>query len=373
MYLFGLICVFLYPILLAVSLGKYRAIYDVLFGLTIVIFASLLFSSRVYFLSESDDMIRYYSSYLQAGSYDYLQYMKIVNREWVYISSDWLTYQVFGVINPRIYLFLKSLTFNGIFVFALFKIFKQQRYRLFIILAIVTVPSIGIHTQLVRQLLGFAIFLLAIGFPGKSKHVLFLILSIGVHKVSIIYFILLWSYPFFKRFIFNNTFLFLALILCLFLGRLINIDMIVEILQSIPEIGKKANFITMVEIDRIKFGITSLIVILLCFFNAVKLDRILLVITEKEMRLFYVLMLLLLGTLILSSINVLAERFIGFVVIFFPWFFIIAIDVYFKKSQRKFLTAVFLCFAVIFFNKFVTGEYSASSIFNGELVLLSKK
>lgn len=367
MYELGLFFLLFFPLLLFISLGKYTKKTDVLITAIIVVFSSIMFSSRVHFLVDADDLIRYYDAYIQARSYGLFDYIKIINREWFYVGFNWLLYQVLGDISSHLYLFITSLAFNIFLATALFKIFNKKRYKLFVIMSILFIPVIGMHTQLVRQALAFTMLMMTIASSKTYTKVIFFILAIGVHKVTIIFYLILWSYKFCYRTILNPLILFLIPACCFVLGQYIEISNIVSLLQLIPGIGNKALYLSNIELSPLHLGAVSIVSILLYLLVVIKINVILPSLSEQEKKLLYVIFFILSFSLFFSFFSQISTRFIFLFLIFLPWFSVLCIQIYVKKCNEKAFLAMIYCFLILLFTRNLTLKYSGFSLFNGEL------
>jgi len=362
MYELGLLYLVLFPLFLFISLGKYKiAIVFIVF----IVFLSILFSSRTYFITASDDIFRYYHSYLRARDYSLFQYIDYIDREIIYTAGNWFAYQIFGHISPRFYLFITSLTFNCFMMLALVKIFKNNKYKLFIVFAILSTPVMVGQTQLVRQLLSFAIFLLAFSYPNRIAQVLLFVFALGIHKVSIIFFCVLWSYKWVGKLILTPFVLIVGVIIAFIIGRLLNINSIIDFLVIIPFIGDKAYFLVGIDITPLRFGVTSLFSLFCFLFIAFRINKI--SFCDEERKLFYVMFFILFASLIFSFVEAVSARFFYYFYGFLPWFYIIFIQSYFKsKNQKILITFLFLFLVLLFFRESIN-KYTGFTLFNGEL------
>ena len=162
--------------------------------------------------------------------------------------------------------------------------------------------------------------------------------------------------------------LFITPVVCLVLGLSLNMDSLISMLQSFPIIGGKANYLKFGYSEVLRIGILGSVAILLFLLSAVKIDKVLIMNSKKENKLYYVLFFILSGCLLFISTKALSERFFYLFLVFLPWYFVITLKAYVKPEQRTLLLAFFFCMMVAVFYRAVTAKYSGFNLFNGEMV-----
>ena len=152
----------------------------------LILLASLTASSRLIGETYSDDLIRYYNSYLDAGVYSFMDYLALNSRELAFQSLNWLLYQLMGDFGIRNFLFIFCFIICSLTSIVIYKVTPEE-YRIICILLCLLTPSFLLFsTQLIRQTLAVALFFNYVVMKRKGKY-LFLIASIAIHYVVLLF------------------------------------------------------------------------------------------------------------------------------------------------------------------------------------------
>ncbi|MDF2155717.1 EpsG family protein [Vibrio sp. CAU 1672] len=162
---------------------------DVFFVLIISVLASYIGSTRNVFQTDSDDLIRYYASYLE------LSRGLVLDREVVFQLFNYFIYKNFGDITPQTYLFLVTLPKNILFCILLTKLRRDNSDFGYLIAALcVLFPlNILVGTQLIRQQFAIILFIYGYLFCGLRRSLLITVFASSIHTLVIPFFIVTFS------------------------------------------------------------------------------------------------------------------------------------------------------------------------------------
>ncbi|MBO1500796.1 EpsG family protein [Serratia proteamaculans] len=232
-FYFSLSLLVIFPTFFA---NRYLRVYLSIFA---IICGCIIFSSRGYFLSTSDDFAHYYSAYqelLKGGSI--AQYSQGI--EFLISLYFKITIILFGELKPTALFFLVS--FFSCFTFYVW----LEKYGLdqlegtkksLCVASCIGFFMFALSTQLMRQMIAtpFLLFALSYGLKNK-KGIISMILAIGGHLSSLPIYVVLkifLSENRKKKFITLGLFLFFGLLFSLLLSQL-------SILFNIPVVGELA-------------------------------------------------------------------------------------------------------------------------------------
>lgn len=298
------------------------------------------------------DLINYIDFYENAGKYNYFDYLKLEDKEYLFFSINYLSYHILG----GSFLFYIIL-FTGICYFLIFYAIRildqhlklgKQAYLLAIMVAVLFPNIFGLSAHLMRQFFAMSlilVFLVKNIFEGDKRSLLFFIMAVTIHTSSIFFGIAF--IPFInKKLSLKLTLFFLVFII----GLSLFFANFSSLLEELPVIGygvtrfmNRENAIWETE----NLGILSLlfqvIVLGLMYFGINKIYKIQNIMLHK---LYYITLFLVI--FILSNYNntEIAARFNFYIYILFPIAFYFLHTV-FNVTEKK--SAFFLNLFLFFF------------------------
>lgn len=352
------------------------------FEVCMLFLISVIASSRGFFITQSDDMLRYYDAYLLASKYNFIDYLFITEREPFFELYTWLISNLISDQMP-VNAFCFFLVFPTVtFLYIFYKKLSRGNPS-FAFMCLLTPNLLLIETQLVRQAMGYAIFMFAITRERRNLKLILFFLAVMVHATSFV-FVLIWLFGnkviiplarYSRGFIFFPTIIFSFI-----LGTLIkkHYATIVDVFISIPYIGYKANYLKLLEFDSMEFSILikifflSLAMLLsIVFFNynskCISENKINIHVGDERLITFIFLMACL--VLLFSGMNQLAERFFSLIysslpVIFLNFLFYFKMKLYQAKIVKLFIILFFVAYFLVNATKAVDTPFP---MFNGFL------
>ncbi|MGO3643647.1 MAG: EpsG family protein [Pseudoalteromonas sp.] len=156
--------------------------------------ASFVCASRSVFISPSDDLIRYYDSFLRLSNGYFNNYNGV---EPLFYLISCIIHFIFGEIEPKTLLFIYALITNVILAYAIYRLVGKESSAFVIFCVLFSTPYLFTSGQLIRQVMSIAIFLLYLTSNKKLRLTLF-VMSIFTHYASIILFFLYYLVTKFK-------------------------------------------------------------------------------------------------------------------------------------------------------------------------------
>ncbi|WP_319437886.1 EpsG family protein [Vibrio cholerae] len=269
-FLFNLSCI-LFFILLLLSSCKVEKHAKIAIELISIVMVMLIASSRVFFQTDSDDMIRYYESYVMASQLDYLDYIGFYRREIFFESFNWLIANFSsGSLNVNQYTFI-LISPTVLFGYVFFKRVAPDNNISVAFLCMLMPGLLLVETQLVRQAMSFFVFLYAMSVNRIRYKYMFLLISIMIHLTSFIY-IIFWILgtkfliPFFK--VTKGKFTFLCICICFGIGIGSNVYYleIINFFAGLPFVDYKISYLLSANFETFSIGKLYLIFCLLLSF-----------------------------------------------------------------------------------------------------------
>lgn len=242
-----------------VSVCKLEKNTELFLEFSFILVILLTASSREFFQTDSDDMIRYYESYIVAAKSDYLEYINIYGREPLFETFNWFVARLtLGVLNVNQYTFIIVLP-TVFFGYIFYKTITPNNNISIALLCLLVPGLMLIETQLVRQTMGYFIFLYSMTISRRSYKTLLIFIAVMIHATTI-FFALIWYFS--DRFLIKffratkGIFVLPIFISCYLIGLKItdHYQTIVAKMASLPFIGFKADFLLMVELVPIVFA-----------------------------------------------------------------------------------------------------------------------
>ncbi|MFQ2286668.1 EpsG family protein [Aeromonas dhakensis] len=271
MFLIFILSSILFFILSFLSVCKVEKSAKIYLDFLCLLIIILTASSREFFQTESDDMIRYYESYINASESGYFEYLDIYGREALFESFNWIVAWVTaGALNVNQYAFI-IISPTVLFCYLFYKRISPNENASIAFLCLLIPGLMLMETQLVRQTMGFFLFLYAMTMSRYFHRILFILAALMIHSTTII-FVILWFFSerilirFFK--FTKGYFAFPILLLCYFIGLLLSryYSELVVMMTDLPFIGFKANFLLMLDLMPLVFAKLYIVYfILVCF------------------------------------------------------------------------------------------------------------
>ncbi len=290
---------------------------------SIVVLVSLTASSRMIGETYSDDLSRYYDSFLAAGKYGFFEYLQLNNREFAFQSLNWLLFQIFGDLGIRNFLFIFSFLISSLASLVIYRI-SPPEYRIVCILLCLLTPSyLLFSTQLVRQTLAIILFFCFATTKGKYKY-LYLIFAIAIHYVVLTFllpFILINKYKKFL-FVYKGALTIIVSLFFLYLSGFVahNYSVIIKLITELPVVGDKALYLLYIDRQKTTVGsvfIASIFLFYSLFFFISKEKQ-----ENYEFSNFLVFYFIFISVVFLFfNFKPLSERFSPYITIFFPVLF----------------------------------------------------
>ncbi|MBO2661847.1 MULTISPECIES: EpsG family protein [Shewanella] len=382
-YLFILSCI-LFFCLLFLSVCKIEKNIQRFLEFFFILIILITASSREFFQTNSDDMIRYYDSYLVAAKSDYLQYIYIYGREFLFETFNWfIAWITSGVLNVNQYTFLIILP-TICFSYFFYKTITPNENVSIALLCLLVPGLMLIETQLVRQTMGYFIFLYSMTISRRSYKILLILAAIMIHATTF-FLALIWYFSdkllikFFRTT--KGIFVLPFFISCYLIGlKLTNhYQTIVANMASLPFIGFKADFL--LTIDLVPFVFAKLYFVffaLVCFICTIVFSfkndmsvttnrKIVFNLNElqvKHLTFSYALCCLI---LLFSFIGQLVDRFIVLTFSSFPIFIIYFLSAIKIKKVKSVSFYPWIVFVFFLYYIFMLLQSSHFSLFNGSL------
>lgn len=226
---------------------------------------SLMASSRVLFLDQSDDLIRYYQAYSSININDINAFINISNRELLFQYYNVAIYYFFGELSARVYLFLMVLPTSFFYVCSLFKVKNIFGVPTYLVIFSIFAPAVLMHdSQLIRQAMSMSILFLALLVENKKIKWFLVFLSFGIHAVSIVFYLLYRV----VYFIFSKGLIkpFLIIIAFLVVSGSFLLKKVLSLLEVIPFISGKLGFILNIPINYVTSPIYVVSIFSVLFF-----------------------------------------------------------------------------------------------------------
>ncbi|NRB25030.1 EpsG family protein [Shewanella sp.] len=339
---------------------------NVVFTVFFVILSSILVSSRALFEINSDDMIRYYDTYLYIRDVEY----SFVREPIFYIYNYILNLIFFDTLSPRGLLLIYALTINSLFAISIYKLVKREYFWLCLFCVFTATPFLFTSGQLIRQTISLALFLCYVGFKDESKvkSYIFLILALLVHYVTALIFVF---YIFLEKKPLNRK-LVLTLLACSIViggifesvGTKLFYDNIM-ILDFGFMTKKIQYYLIMLEQGEVEGGIS---VVKLIFTSLIFVYFF----SQKEKNKFFILsqMMAILVSIsfVFSGIDTLSRRFFIYYSLIAPIYIPYVIEMFSVKSKIL-IRFVFISFFMLLLIKSSVSKPSGFSLFSGSLSL----
>lgn len=147
--------------------------------------SSLICSSRTLFAVNSDDLIRYYQTYMSLGD-GYFNLMTMDSEPVFYILNV-IIHIFFGELTPRSLLFIYSLITNVLMATAIYRLVDEKIAGVAVFCVLLSTPYLFTTGQLIRQSLslGFFVWYLSIPIPNLKIRRIVLLISVLTHYVTI--------------------------------------------------------------------------------------------------------------------------------------------------------------------------------------------
>lgn len=297
--------------------------------LFIVFLVALTASSRMIGETYSDDLLRYYSAYLDADYYGLFDYLELNQREVVFQAFNWFLFQLIGDVGIRGFLFVFSFVINLLVGGAIYKV-APERYKVVCVLLCLLTPSyLLVSTQLIRQTLAIALLLNFITTKSKGKYA-YLVFSVSMHYVV---FLLLVPYILIKKYksllfkyrsCYAISIVIFLFLLSSFVGN--NYYQVVGYFSEIPVIGSKALYLASASNEKIEIGLVFISSIFLFFVMLFFKGEAVLNQEEPLSQFIVFYFVLVLIVFLFFDFKSLSERFFGYTTTFFPLFFYIILD-----------------------------------------------
>lgn len=226
-----------------------------LFFLLFVLAAALV-SSRKLLVSQSDDLWRYYETYIQIKDQNLISFLGETTREPLFQAYNWLIYQAFGdALSERGYLLVAVIP-SSLFLCLFVSKIAPARIRFFVLTSVIFAPSIvGVESQLIRQSLGIFIFLYAMTLKGSARAV-FITLSILAHYILLVFVCCVFGVYLYLR-LFKSFFMRVAIVAIVLLACFLirgGFENIVELL-TYSIFSTKFNFMTGSTKESVAIGV----------------------------------------------------------------------------------------------------------------------
>lgn len=313
--------------------------------------------SREMLVSHSDDLIRYYETYLRSDYMSFYSYIQIENREPLFQAYNYMLYSLLGEIPPRYYLVF-MIWITGLFHFiSMVRANALTNSSAIYGWVLLLPPVIMYDTQLIRQGMSISLLCSGILFGNRKAGTLLIVSSFFVHATSFFVYIAFFS----LKAIFNVTsdrILFFILPL-VFISPFIFIsifDLSYDYLSSIEFISRKISFLTSLNYN--------LRISPLYFFSLIYSFVFLIFYRKFNENYFY----LLLATLTLCAyisfpFPLLSQRFMVYSLFFLPIVIYKVNELAFKRHQIISGVVSFLLLGLVSL-RYITVD-SGFSLFNG--------
>lgn len=236
-----MVILFLSPILCGILslyfiIVKYQNNFDTILAF---VFLGLSFGCINVLKVPESDLLNYIEFYINAGKYDFINYLKIEDKEYLFFSLNYFSYYVLGG-SFHIYLIIFTalcyfLLFYSVRILDKHLKFGKESYFLAIIVIVLFPNIFSISAHLMRQFLAASlliVFLIKNIFEGDKKSILFLVLSCLIHSSALLFIIILL--PFFNKRM-SNTYMFIFLILSLGFGLILG--RFSSLFEGVPVLG----------------------------------------------------------------------------------------------------------------------------------------
>lgn len=236
-----LVLLFLSPILcgslsLFIISVKYKSNFNSIIG---YVFLGLCLGCINALKIPENDLLNYMQFFTNAGRYDFFNYLKIEDKEYLFFSLNFLSYYLFNG-NFQIYLvfftaFCYFLLFYSIRILDKHLQLGKESYFLAIVVLVLFPNIFAISAHLMRQFLASSllmIFFVKNIFEDNKKNILFLISACLIHSSAL--FFIIFLIPFFNVRI-NYTRLLIFLIFSLSFGLILG--NFAYLLSGIPVLG----------------------------------------------------------------------------------------------------------------------------------------
>lgn len=215
---------------------KYQNNFDTILAF---VFLGLSFGCINVLKVPESDLLNYIEFYINAGKYDFINYLKIEDKEYLFFSLNYFLYYVLGG-SFQIYLIIFTalcyfLLFYSVRILDKHLKFGKESYFLAIIVIVLFPNIFSISAHLMRQFLAASlliVFLIKNIFEGDKKSILFLVLSSLIHSSALLFIIILL--PFFNKRM-SNTNMFIFLILSLGFGLILG--RFSSLFEGVPVLG----------------------------------------------------------------------------------------------------------------------------------------
>lgn len=234
------------------------------FQLSYFLLTLLLLSTRKIAEVPSDDLIRYFGTYLDATTLGLSEYLTLTNREPVFQSYSWFIYQLFGS-NLDIRSFSIISVMPSIFLLILLASKSSNaKSHSFILVSLLFSPSLlFVEMQLIRQSMAIYMLICSFFYMGYKKYLL-LLMSVLTHYIVLPISILI----FLITKIFNLASFRLYFLLCVVIFGYATSYIIGLYFHELSEVlsssffGGKFNFFTVAEKGSYPVGIMFIISII---------------------------------------------------------------------------------------------------------------
>ncbi|WP_158307909.1 EpsG family protein, partial [Pseudoalteromonas sp. BSi20429] len=217
---------------------------------SIVVLVSLTASSRMIGETYSDDLLRYYNSFLEASKHDLFEYLQLNSREFAFQSLNWVLFQIFGDLGIRNFLFIFSFFISTLASIVIYRI-SPPEYRIICILLCLLTPSyLLFSTQLIRQTLAIFLFFCFATTRGKYKYI-YLIFAISMHYVVFTFLLPFLLINRYKKYLFAYKGAVTVILSMFFLYMSVvvahNYSVIIKLITELPIIGDKALYLLYID------------------------------------------------------------------------------------------------------------------------------